>query len=222
MPGRVKGDLLVEGTTSYGELGVTYRIVFPGGQPDLVRYPGQGEEGLGGATVDGDLAIPRRWTATVTDPPGKGHQRVTLAFEVDPVWGVDITHVAVEFEEGASLREEEARTLHLGAYIDAAKAAVTKEADVKARQWREPPGGPVALGPWYGRKRPGRPPLSAETFKEVARLYQEAKTNGLPTAQHVSDNLDDHPSISATRRRIMLARQRGLIPPTGPTTKKEG
>lgn len=211
--GRAKGDLQVEGATTIGELRVAYEVTFPGGRPDLLTYPGQGEEGLGGMTVAGDLAIPRSFKATVADPPGPRRKRVTLAFEADPILGVGVTQLAIEVEQDEAMREEDVRTLKLGAYIDAAKAAVTREADPEGGRWREPLGGLVALGPWWGRNRPGRRPVSDEVLQQVAKLYDEAKTLGVPTAAHVSAGLDDKPSISATRRRIMLARQRGFLPP---------
>jgi len=215
MPGRTKDVSLLLGKGNVGSFRVAYEVVLEEDRLDLVPLTVR----VGDAPSSGDLVVPRTFKATVTDPPGPARRRVTILVSVDDAGHPGVAQMAVEAEEGTVMRAKELRALNLPKYLDAAVAAVTREADLDAGRWREPLDGMAAVSE-AKRRRAGRRPVSDETLELVAKLYREAIAAGLPTAAYISERLDEQPSISATRRWIMLARQRAFLPPAGATDEE--
>lgn len=196
-------DVTCEMTTRYG------RVL------DVVRVTGDDHVAAGG-----DFVVPKSFKATVTDPPGPGRKRVTLLIEVDGSDGgvAGVVQYQVEVKEGA-MTPDEMKGFNLNPYFDAAmKAAQRPIEPTGTGGWRDAVGlDPAGTPPRHA----GRLPLGDHVLQQVADLYQQAEAAGVPTARYISDRLEDRPSINATRRRIMLARERGFLPPVG-TTDVEG
>ena len=216
MPGQAKGDLLLYGESAVGDLRVAYQVTLEGGLRELVRLTGSGDY----PPKQGDLVAPQAFKATVTDPPGPGRRRVTLIVTVDEQSGPLVMEIGVLTEEGTAMSAQDLRGLNLPRYLDAAVAAVTREADLDEGRFREPEDSLAAVGE-AKRRRAGRKPVSDSTLEQVAALYREALAAGVPTAAYIRERLEELPSIPATRRWIMLARQRGFLPPVGSTDEED-